>query len=140
VPLISNLFKDCQPLQDCLVRDSAHVTRGAVGDHVARIHLALADLGAPAVDAAEVAGRRYGPSTAAAVLAFKKARKIVNRAYQTSEDDVVGKMTVAALDRELFDKQYVPGPSRRVWCPRAAPAVPPPGVRPRGPDARRGAG
>jgi hypothetical protein len=42
------------------------------------------------------------------VLAFKKARHIINHAYQTQEDDIVGMMTIAAMDRELRDRQIVP--------------------------------
>jgi hypothetical protein len=35
------------------------------------------------------------------VLAFKRRRKIINFSYQTQEDNIVGKMTIAALDREM---------------------------------------
>ena len=42
------------------------------------------------------------------MLAFKKARHIINHAYQTLEDDIVGMMTIAAMDRELRDRQIVP--------------------------------
>jgi hypothetical protein len=40
----------------------------------------------------------YGPSTASAVLAYKQSRDIINRSYQTQADDIVGKMTMRALD------------------------------------------
>lgn len=50
----------------------------------------------------EIASGRYGPSTAAAVLAYKKKRKIINRAYQTAPDNIVGKMTIAALDEDML--------------------------------------
>jgi hypothetical protein len=43
----------------------------------------------------------YGPATANAVLRYKRKRDIVNRSYQTSADNVVGKMTIASLDREI---------------------------------------
>src|SRR5262249_41293895 len=39
--------------------------------------------------------------TAAAVLAYKRKRNIVNRTYQAQADNIVGKMTMAALDREM---------------------------------------
>src|SRR6185295_5647146 len=52
----------------------------------------------------------YGPSTAAAVLAYKKQRGIVNRAYQSSADDIVGVMTVKAMDDELLASQVDPQP------------------------------
>jgi hypothetical protein len=51
------------------------------------------------------AGKRYGPSTAAAVLKFKQKRNIVNRAYQTQADNIVGKMTIAALDNEMLQRE-----------------------------------
>jgi len=35
------------------------------------------------------------------VLAFKKKKEIINRSYQAAEDDIVGNMTIAALDRAL---------------------------------------
>ena len=41
-------------------------------------------------------------ATAAAVVAYKRTRKIINYKYQTEADDIVGKMTIAALDRELL--------------------------------------
>ena len=37
----------------------------------------------------------------AAVLAFKKKRKIINRAYAQQGDDIVGKMTIKALDDDM---------------------------------------
>ncbi len=50
----------------------------------------------------------YGAKTAAAVLAYKQKRNIVNRAYQTTADNVVGKMTVVAIDKELLASEIVP--------------------------------
>jgi hypothetical protein len=38
-------------------------------------------------------------------LAFKKKRNIINPSYQSQADNIVGKMTIAALDREIFDKE-----------------------------------
>jgi hypothetical protein len=116
VPLVSNLMKDSAPLNACLTSDSAHVTLGAVGDHVHRIQVALIDLDSLSIDTEELAAHRYGPSTAAAVLAYKRKRKIVNRAYQTTEDNIVGKMTIASLDREMFDRQSPPHPSGSKLC------------------------
>jgi hypothetical protein len=103
--LQSNLFKDDPKLQACLVRDSAHVTPGAVGNHVTRIQTALAQLDGFLIDPSELAAKRYGPSTAAAVLSFKKKRRIINFSYQTQEDNIVGKMTIAALDKEIHQKE-----------------------------------
>jgi peptidoglycan hydrolase-like protein with peptidoglycan-binding domain len=118
--LVSNLFKDNKRLQSCLVSDPAHVTPGSTGEHVSLIQLALLDIEDAAIDQAEVAAKRYGPSTAAAVLAFKKKRKIINPAYQSSADNIVGKMTIAALDKEMFGRQRTPQPKDKL-CPRPAP-------------------
>jgi hypothetical protein len=70
---------------------------GATGDHVRQIQLALIRL-----DGASIApDGAYGPATAAAVLVCKQKRNIINRSYQTKADNIVGKMTMAALDKEL---------------------------------------
>jgi hypothetical protein len=105
MPLKSHLFRDDKALEACRTRDSAHVTIGAAGMHVAKIQAALLDLDGASIDAAEVSARRYGPSTAAAVLSYKRKRNIINRAYQTQADDIVGTMTIAAMDTELLSKQ-----------------------------------
>jgi peptidoglycan hydrolase-like protein with peptidoglycan-binding domain len=120
MPLQSNLFKDSKRLQDCLVRDTAHVTPGSAGDHVKLIQIALQDLDGLTIDTRELQAGQYGTSTAAAVLAFKKKRKIVNRSYQTTEDNIVGKMTITALDKEMFQKQYIPRPGSGI-CMRPGP-------------------
>ena len=103
--LSSELFRNCPPLQECAVKDSAHVTPGCRGDAVARIQRALV-----AIDAAEIAEREinervYGDTTAAAVLSYKRARNIVNFAYQQTADNIVGKMTIARLDADMLDLQ-----------------------------------
>src|SRR5205814_9601153 len=46
-----------------------HVTAGAVGEHVTKIHSALVVLDNAMIDIAELRESRYGPSTATAVLA-----------------------------------------------------------------------
>jgi peptidoglycan hydrolase-like protein with peptidoglycan-binding domain len=123
MPLSSNLFKNNHRLQSCAVSDSAHVTPGSAGDFVHLIQLALEDLDGLTIDPAELAASRYGPSTAAAVLAFKKKRKIVNHAYQSTEDDIVGKMTIAAMDKELSDQQVTPKPGNHQCAHRDGPTV-----------------
>lgn len=100
--LQSNLLSGDPALEDCLVRDSAHVTIGALGGHVTKIHSALVLLDNSTIDISELHEGRYGPSTAAAVLAFKRKRQIINYSYQTQADAIVGKMTIAAMDRELL--------------------------------------
>jgi hypothetical protein len=105
VGLQSKQFKGDPALEACLIHDSAHVLQGAVGNHVQKIQTALMELDRLSIDAGELAGKRYGPSTAAAVLAFKKQRRIINFGYQTQEDNIVGKMTMAALDKEMLAKE-----------------------------------
>jgi hypothetical protein len=99
--LQSALFSGDRDLQACLVQDRAHVTIGAVGDHVTKIHSALTVIENASIDISELRESRYGPSTAAAVLAYKRKRQIINLSYQTQADDIVGKMTIAAMDHEI---------------------------------------
>jgi len=99
--LQSQLFAGDQKLEAAATVDSAHITPGATGDHVRKIQQALIELDGANINADGV----YGPATAAAVLAFKMKRNIVNRAYQTQPDNIVGKMTMAALDAEMLQKE-----------------------------------
>lgn len=96
--LQSELFRGDSKLEAAAVSDPAHVTPGATGTHVKKIQQALNKL-----DRANLAEDGiYGTGTANAVLAYKRARKIINPSYQTQADNIVGKMTIAALDRELL--------------------------------------
>jgi len=108
MPLKCNLFADSARLNACLVHDPAHIKLGDSGDHVEDIQIALRHIDGLVIDDVELVSRRYGPSTAAAVLAYKKKRKIINRAYQSAEDDIVGKMTIASLDAEMVARQKPP--------------------------------
>jgi peptidoglycan hydrolase-like protein with peptidoglycan-binding domain len=99
--LVSRLLRDNPDLQQCLLNDNAHVTPGAQGDHVCLIQRALVMLGEKSVTSLEYIKGFYGPSTAAAVLAYKTKRNIVNHAYQSKADNIVGKMTIARLDAEV---------------------------------------
>jgi hypothetical protein len=97
------MLRDDRALQACLVSDPAHVVPGAHGPHVAKIQSAILLLERGlTIPAEELRARRYGPKTAAAVLEFKRKRKIINFAYQTTADNIVGKMTIARLDQELL--------------------------------------
>ena len=112
--LRSQLFAGDAKLEACLTKDSTHILQGAVGDHVSKIQAALFILDKLSIDAGELSGKRYGPSTAGAVLTFKEKRHIINRSYQTKADDIVGKMTIAELDKELVELE---NPSTgRVGC------------------------
>jgi peptidoglycan hydrolase-like protein with peptidoglycan-binding domain len=99
--LHSRLFRGDPALEACLVRDSAHVLLGAQGDHVGKIQSALAVLDHARIGQVEWLAKKYGRSTATAVLAYKKKRRIINFSYQTQADDIVGKMTIAVLDKEM---------------------------------------
>jgi hypothetical protein len=101
MPLKSRAFKDNPRLEACLVQDSAHLTPGVQGDFVAKVQAALFYLDGLRIAEEELASRKYGPSTAAAVLAYKTKRQIINRAYQRQPDNIVGKMTIKSLDDEL---------------------------------------
>ena len=102
MPLRSKLFRGAPKLEACLVSDPAHVTPGASGPHVAKIHTALFLVDGAAAASAELERQHYGPATTAAVLAFKRKRHIINYSYQTKADNIVGKMTIAALDAEVL--------------------------------------
>ena len=108
MPLTSQLFKDDDNLQRCLVSPTAHVTPGIRGPHVGKRQQALIILGAGVIDPGEIAGTFYGTTTVRAVLAFKgPPRNIINRTYQQTPDNIVGQMTIQALDLEMrkFDEQ-----------------------------------
>jgi peptidoglycan hydrolase-like protein with peptidoglycan-binding domain len=99
--LKSNLFKGSRGLAACEINDAAHFTIGKRGDDVGRIQMALFAIDSLKIDRQELLSKTYGQSTASAVLAFKAKRKIINYAYQNKPDNIVGKMTIAALDREM---------------------------------------
>jgi hypothetical protein len=106
--LCSKLFKGNKALEACLVDHSAHIKEGAVGEHVSKIHTALFALDGLSVSTDELQACRYGQSTVAAVLAFKRKRNIINYAYERQVDNIVGKMTIAALDKEMLQKEMQP--------------------------------
>ncbi len=111
--LKSKLFAGDKMLEAASVSDPAHVTTGASGPHVAKIQAALIALDRASITPGEVARALYGPSTASAVLAFKKKRNIINPAYQTKADNIVGKMTIAALDAEMLTRATPPAPVQK---------------------------
>jgi len=119
MPLKSYLFADSARLNACLVHNQAHIKLGDSGDYVEDIQIALRHIDGLVIDETELVSRRYGPSTAAAVLAYKKKRKIINRAYQSAEDDIVGKMTIASLDAEMVARQKPPAIIKDARCTQA---------------------
>lgn len=104
--LSSQLFRRNKRLQDCLVSDRAHVTPGSRGLHVQLIQFAVLTLQNGQILGNEIMSATYGPSTAALVLAYKKRRKIINTAYQKTPDNIVGKMTIAALDFDMVLEEF----------------------------------
>lgn len=102
--LRSKLFQGDSKLEAAEVSDAAHITPGATGPHVAKIQQALIKLDGAAIAVDSI----YGPATAAAVLAYKQKRNIINRAYQAKADNIVGKMTIASLDAELLAGESPP--------------------------------
>jgi peptidoglycan hydrolase-like protein with peptidoglycan-binding domain len=104
MPLTSRLFRGDSKLEAAAVSDPAHITIGAKGDHVRKIQQALTILDGVDIDL----DGAYGHETAAAVLAYKQKRNIINRSYQTKADNIVGKMTMAALDDEMKKKESDP--------------------------------
>lgn len=106
--LQSDFFRGDPRLESCLIHDSAHLTPGSMGEFVSKIQVALEALDDAEIDDGEMATGTYGPSTANAVLAFKTKRRIINFSYQSQADNIVGKMTIAALDQEMLAREKPP--------------------------------
>jgi hypothetical protein len=100
MPLQSKLFSLDHALEVCSKQDHAHISIGAQGDHVSKIQTALFLLDGVSIASSELYDQSYGPSTADAVLAYKGRRNIISRMYQP--DNIVGKMTIASMDREVL--------------------------------------
>lgn len=118
--LQSQLFRGDVKLEAAATSDPAHIAPGASGEHVRKIQQALIQLDGAAISQDGV----YGPKTAAAALAYKKKRNIVNRSYQTEADNIVGKMTIAALDREMLGKEPQPSKLLSPCCVRGPERAP----------------
>lgn len=99
--LISKLFKGDRIFERCLVNDGGHITPGSKGFHVAKIQDALMKLDGVFPSRAERDVAFYGPTTAKAVLSYKTKRRIINTSYQHAPDNIVGKMTIKAMDAEM---------------------------------------
>lgn len=104
--LQSQLLRGQSKLEAAATSDPAHVTPGAIGEHVNKIQQALIRVDGAAI----TADGKYGPKTAAAVAAFKTKRRIFN--LQGKIDNIVGKKTIAALDDEMLAKERGGGGSR----------------------------
>lgn len=106
--LKSQLFIGDPALEAAAASDGAHVAWGANGPHVGKIQTALNLVNDAGLD---VDGA-YGTLTSAAVLNYKRARRIINTARQTQADDIVGRMTIAELDAEVVLAERPKGPIR----------------------------
>jgi peptidoglycan hydrolase-like protein with peptidoglycan-binding domain len=95
--LQSILLRGDAQLEAAATSDPAHITPGQRGEHVRKIQAALNLLDKAGLDLDAI----YGTKTANAVLGFKRKRSIINRNTQTTTDNIVGRMTMAALDKEL---------------------------------------
>ncbi|PRH88751.1 hypothetical protein C5L14_05890 [Labrys okinawensis] len=104
--LQSKLFRGDPKLEAAAQLDAAHIMPGSRGPHVGKIQQALTELDGATLARDEI----YGPATAAAVLSYKQKRNIINRAYQTQADNIVGKMTIASLDSEMLARENGPAP------------------------------
>lgn len=116
--LQSKLFRGDPKLEAAAQLDAAHIMPGSRGSHVGKIQQALTELDGATLARDEI----YGPATAAAVLSYKQKRNIINRAYQTQADNIVGKLTIASLDSEMVARESGPAP---VPPPSPSPPEPP---------------
>ena len=101
--LQSQLFKGDPKLEAAAASHPAHITPGARGPHVVKIQQALSEI----LSLSLVLDGVYGQGTAAAVLQYKRGRNIVNSTYQIEADNIVGIMTMAALDADMLAREGV---------------------------------
>jgi peptidoglycan hydrolase-like protein with peptidoglycan-binding domain len=101
--LQSQLFKGDPKLEAAASSHPAHIATGARGPHVVKIQQALNEILGLSLELDGI----YGQGTAAAVLQYKRERNIVNTTYQTAPDNIVGIMTMAALDADMFAREGV---------------------------------
>ncbi len=94
MPLVSRWFGGNARLQSCLVSDPAHVLTGDSGEHVSLVQEALVELDEARIRAGRDHGRPLREIDGCRGPGYKKKRGIINRAYQTAPDNIVGKMTV----------------------------------------------
>jgi peptidoglycan hydrolase-like protein with peptidoglycan-binding domain len=99
--LQSHAFSGDDKLEAAAASDAGHIVQGARGEHVRKIQRALIALDGAKIDADGV----YGAATAAALLAYKRKRNIINRSYQMQADNIVGKMTMEAFDKEMLQQE-----------------------------------
>ena len=101
MPLKSYIFAKDPVFEKCLADHAAHIVPGSRGQHVRKIQGAIEAIDGTPFDENEWSTMTYGPVTAKSVLDYKIARDIINRNYQQSADNVVGKMTIERLDEDM---------------------------------------
>lgn len=107
ITLLTKDEKIRKRLQDCQDHDINHIVFGARGDHVSVIQTALftimPNLRLPDNELSDpvTKGGFYGPATAAAVATYKKTRKPPILNYLGQIDNIVGRQTITALDKDL---------------------------------------
>jgi len=106
--LKSKLFRSDKKLEAAAISDPAHILHGATGPHVGKIQRALILLDGATISDDELRKTLYGDATCDSVLAYKQKRSIINRSYQNSADNIVGKMTMARLDDEMVHWEASP--------------------------------
>jgi hypothetical protein len=123
-------------LESCLRSDPAHImpkSRGGQdGPHVEAVQKALRKINAalpPELKIGDVtdAAGVYGPSTANVVRKYKE----LNAIQRTGQplDEIVGRMTISAMDDELKNLRFPPGPFPRPPTP-PSPVPPEPNILP----------
>ncbi len=123
MPLRAEIFSGDPKLESAAVHDSAHILPGSSGPHVEKIQVALMLLDSASIASRELAADLYGETTAAAVLAYKRKRNIINRSYQSTADSIVGKMTIASLDSEMAERSAIQKRSGCDYTPTGQPNV-----------------
>lgn len=124
-------FKGDARLEACLHQDRAHIKPGDSGEHVVKIQRAVMILDLATIASTELVRKQYGPSTANAVLKYKRKRSIINFGYQTRADDIVGKMTIASLDHELANRfPFQPISPSDIFIAKDDPIFPPEAASP----------
>jgi hypothetical protein len=106
--LKSKLFRGNKKLEAAAISDPAHILHGATGPHVGKIQKALILLDGATFPDDELRKTLYGNATSDAVLAYKRKRSIINRSYQNTADNIVGKMTMTKLDDEMVHWEASP--------------------------------
>ena len=75
-PSNPELFRDDTALQACLVKDTAHIVKGARGSHVEKNQTALGIIEGAPIDSDELSASFYGPATSPDALRANATRSV----------------------------------------------------------------